>query len=61
MKQCLGCLFYNKEKDELLQPDYMVEDEETPEFHICDVYESIPQDIISDKKQCEYFVDKNKV
>lgn len=61
MKQCLSCLFYNKEKDDLLQPDYVVEDGEATEFHICDVYESIPQDIISDKKQCEYFVDKNKV
>ena len=58
MKQCLSCVFYDKEKDEFLQPDYVVEGEEEAEFHICGIYESIPKDIISDKKQCKYFIDK---
>lgn len=59
MKQCLNCMFYDEKKDALLQPDYIVEGEDAPEFHICACYESIPKDIVSDEKQCEYRIAKD--
>ena len=59
MKQCLDCVFYDKMLDDLLQPDALVEGQEGVEFHVCHVFESIPKDIIRNKKQCKYFADKN--
>ena len=61
MKQCLKCLFYSKEFDEVMKNDDVENGNNDTDFHACRMFDDISQDIIGDKKQCEYFVDKNKV
>lgn len=60
IKQCLKYLWYSKEFDEIMKNDDMESEYKNFDFHVCRIFYDISQNVISDKKQCEYFVNKTK-
>ena len=60
MEQCNKCAFYDKDYDEMKQSgDDLVLPGTPAKRHHCRMYDSfIDNDIVTDKKKCEYFTKK---